>query len=100
MMKKAPDEGDYVLAAKYDDGDPLDHWCIGFYSGLTGGSCSVPRYDVVDGDGKNFRGNGFRRIKKISPERGKWMLRHAKDIEKSGRSVWHFSMCSMTKPIC
>lgn len=88
--------GDYVLATKYNDGDPQDHWCVGFYSGLTNpDKYDPPRYDVVDGEGKNFRGNGFRRIKKITPERGAWMLKHAKDIELYGRSVWHFARCSM-----
>ncbi len=23
--------GDYVLATKYHDGNPQDHWCVGFY---------------------------------------------------------------------
>ena len=91
-----PSVGDYVLATKYGDGDPQDHWCVGFYAGLTNpDKYDPPRYDVVDGEGKNFRGNGFRRIKKITPERGAWMLKHAKDIELSGRSIWHFARCSM-----
>lgn len=89
-------EGDYVLATKYSDGDPRDHWCVGFYAGLTNPEkYDPPRYDVVDGEGKQFRGNGFRRVEKIAPERGAWMLQHAKDIELSGRSVWHFARCSM-----
>jgi len=94
---KYPIVGDYVLATKYSDGDPQDHWCVGFYAGLTNPEkYAPPRYDVVDGEGKNFRGNGFRRIEKITPERGAWMLKHAKDIELSGKSVWHFARCSMS----
>ncbi len=96
LVRPLPAVGDYVLATKYGDGDPQDHWCVGFYAGLTNPEkYDPPRYDVVDGEGKNFRGNGFRRIKKITPERGAWMLKHAKDIELSGRSVWHFARCSM-----
>jgi hypothetical protein len=99
-QQRLPDVGDYVLATKYGDGDPQDHWCVGFYAGLTNPEkYDPPRYDVVDGEGKNFRGNGFRRIKKITLERGAWMLKHAKDIELSGRSVWHFARCSMNPPL-
>lgn len=79
--------GDYVLATKYNDGDAQDHWCVGFYAGLTNPKYDPPRYDVVDNEGKNFRGNGFRRIEKITFERGAWMLKHAKEIELSGISV-------------
>ena len=96
LVRPLPAVGDYVLATKYSDGDPQDHWYVGFYAGLTNPEkYDPPRYDVVDGEGNNFRGNGFRRIKKITPERGAWMLKHAKHIEMSGRSVWHFARCSM-----
>lgn len=87
--------GDYVLATKYSDGDPQDHWVVGFYSGITASHYNPPRFDVVDGGGKLFRGNGFRRVKKISAERGAWLLKHASDIEFSGKSLWHFVRCSM-----
>lgn len=94
---KQPDvaPGDYVLASKYSDGDPLDQWAVGFYAGLTNPSHDPERFDVVDGDGNLFRSNGFRRIKKISSVRGAWMLKHVKEIELSGKSVWYFVRCSM-----
>jgi hypothetical protein len=96
MKPKPLTTGDYVLATKYSDGDPQDHWVIGFYAGLTNsGRYDPPRYDVVNGDGKQFRGNGFRRIKKITPERGRWMLENARIIELSGMSVWCFARCPM-----
>lgn len=79
-------KGDYVLATKWGDGDPRDHWCVGFFAGMT--AHSVPRYEVVDGDGNLFRGNGFRRCKKISAERGEFLLANAKKIEQFDRSVW------------
>jgi hypothetical protein len=82
--------GDYVLATKWQDGDPRDHWCIGFFRKKTEG-----RFMVVDGNGVNFRSNGFRRIQRITPERGKWILDHREEIEWSGRSVWYFARCSM-----
>jgi hypothetical protein len=83
----------YVLATKYSDGDPQDHFCVGFCIGET--SHNPPRYDVVDAEGNLFRGNGFRRIKKISKARGDWIVKNIPNIEKSGRSVWFFSRCPM-----
>lgn len=87
--------GDYVLATRYADGDPQDHWAIGFFDGLTSPRYNPPRYNVVDSEGAQFRGNGFRRIERIDGVRGAWMLKHARDIELSGRSVWHFATCPM-----
>lgn len=78
-MKK----GDYVLATKYSDGDPQDHWYVGMYDREVGG-----RHYVTDGDGNQARGNGFRRAKKISADRGAWLLANAKQIEQSGKSIW------------
>lgn len=95
-MKADPKLGDYVLATKYSDGDPGDHWAIGFYAGLTNPEkYDPPRYDVVDSNGSQFRGNGFRRVRKISKERADWMLKHASEISTSGKSVWHFFRCSI-----
>lgn len=79
--------GDYVLATKYSDGDPQDHWCVGFLHSMlpkAGGD----RFQVVDSDGNQFRGNGFRRVQKIGANEGKWLLEHAAEIEASERSVW------------
>jgi hypothetical protein len=87
--------GDYVLASKYSDGDPQDHWCVGFYKEAYLHCGTDQRHIVVDNAGNPFRANGFRRVKKISKERGAWMLQHAKEIETSGMSVWHFARCSM-----
>ena len=72
--------GDYVLATKYNDGDPKDHWCIGFYNGVLKLGTTT-RYLVIDNDGNQFRANGFRRIKKISGKRGTWILDHKFYIE-------------------
>lgn len=99
-----PKKGDYVLATKWSDGSPGDHWCIGYYD-----RCDAedrppstridPRYYVVDADGKQFRGNGFRRVKKISAERGAFILAHMDEIERSGaggRSLWWWARASMS----
>ena len=55
------------------------------------------RHIVVDQNGQSFRANGFRRVEKISKERGSWMLKNARAIEASGRSVWHFAACEMNQ---
>ena len=68
--------GDYVLATKWDDGDPGDHYCIGFYVGSFG-----YRHLVADSNGALYRYNGFRRIEKVSPEEGTWMVCHFKDFK-------------------
>lgn len=72
--------GDYVLATKYSDGDPGDHWAVGFFAGVTAGRYDPPRYEVVDSNGISFRGNGFRRVKKIKPDVGEFLLRYAEKI--------------------
>ncbi len=85
---KALQKGDYVLATKYADGDPLDQWCIGFYDQaveVTGGSI---RHLVVDSDGAQFRHNGFRRVKKIRGDVGEALLNNIDFIGYGGRSLY------------
>lgn len=83
-------KGDYVLATKYEDGDPCDHFCIGFLKGVLRKGSQI-RYDVVDNDGKLFRGNGFRKVEKITAEEGKEMLSIFPQIsDRSGPSVWSY----------
>jgi len=89
--------GDYVLATKYSDGDPGDHWCVGFYDGLKYGD----RHFVIDNDGKQFRANGFRRVENISDAEGRWLIEHMAEIEatmfrsdendeRTGKSLWEW----------
>jgi hypothetical protein len=85
-------KGDYVLATKWGDGDPQDHWCVGFFSHML----RDDRYIVVDDKGVPFRASGFRRVKRISPRRGKWLLNNAKWIELSNKSVWEWARASMS----
>lgn len=78
-----PAVGDYVLATKYDDGDPGDAWALGFYAGAMQ-NCTPPRHDVVGSDGKSIRGNGFRRVARIRKDVGLWLLTVAsKQLEQS-----------------
>ena len=85
MARSACKPGDYVLATKWHDGDPKDFWYVGFYSGFRN-----ERHLVVDNEGKNSPGNGFRRVDKISARVGRQILKHAKFIELSGFSIWYW----------
>jgi len=68
--------GDYVVATKYSDGDPGDHYCTGFYVGSFS-----DRHLVADSNGGLYRYNGFRRIEKVTPEEGTWMVEHFPDFK-------------------
>lgn len=96
-MSRAVENGDYVLASKYFDGDPQDHWCVGFYKESYMHCGFELRHIVVNGDGLSFRHNGFRRVARISAKRGDWMVRNFGSIELSSRSVWHFARCKMSE---
>ena len=63
--------GDYVLATKYGDGDPGDAWALGWYDGVRD---DKGRHYVKDNDGKQIRGNGFRRVARIRKDVGRWLL--------------------------
>ncbi len=91
-MKMTPKPGDYVLATKYSDGDSQEYWAVGFYAGA---SADGDRHYVVDHRGEMFRASGFGRVKKISQKRGDWILDHARIIEQSSHSMWHYARCKM-----
>ena len=71
-----PRIGEYCLATKWYDGDPGDHWGVGFYAGTENG-----RHYLKDGYGNQIRANGFRRVAPIKPEVGAWLLSIAKQLE-------------------
>lgn len=79
-------KGDYVLATKWRDGDPKDHWVVGFFDGMT--EHSEPRYDIVDNNGILMRGNGFRRVEAITAGEGAHLLKNSHLVEMSGISLW------------
>jgi hypothetical protein len=91
-----PSIGDYVLATKYGDGDPGDHFAVGYYAGRTPLN---DRHLVVHGEGIPFRANGFRRVKKISAGRGSWLVEHFPEIERSSHSVWWWARRSMAAKV-
>lgn len=78
-----PEIGDYVLATKYEDGDPGDNWALGFYSGLMT-EYTPPRHAVRDSNGKSIRANGFRNVARIRKDVGRWLLEvAAPSLERS-----------------
>jgi len=75
----SPPLGAYVLATKYDDGDPGDHWAVGFYAGPH----ATGRHLVMDAHGHLFRATGFRRVAVITPAIGAWLLDAARVLEQA-----------------
>lgn len=55
---------------------------------------------VIDGEGKPFRASGFRRVRRISKERGQWLVDRIALIEDSARAgsrrtVWGWARMPM-----
>ena len=75
--------GDYVFATKYEDGDPADGWAVGFFDGYLLKSGTNSRYLVVDNEGKQFRGNGFRKAEVISPDIGDSLIAKCKEYDSN-----------------
>jgi hypothetical protein len=76
--------GDYVLATKYKDGSPCDHFYVGFFREMLG--C---RYLVEDEKGKLVRANGFRRCERISNRVGHALVAAMQIISSNPwKSVW------------
>lgn len=87
-MSEPVNVGDYVLATKYKDGDPCDHFCIGFVSEIDD-RLGTRRFMVVDDVGKSFRANGFRRAERITGAEGQDLLSIFPMIgDKPGPSLW------------
>lgn len=88
--------GDYVLATKYRDGDPRDHWCVGYYDRpLPNDFCQ--RHIVVDANGNCFRANGFQRVAKISARRGNLIVPRMKTMEWHRFRVWYWFHCPLAE---
>ena len=81
----AAEPGDYVLATKYGDGDPCDHFFVGFVSGYP----HHGRYLCVDNGGNNQRANGFRRVEKLTADEGQQLVEMMPAIgDRRGPSLW------------
>ena len=86
-------KGDYVLATKYSDGDPCDHFCVGFFDGMLKDNYGneTERYIVIDSDGARFRHSGFRRCERISKDVGDTLVSASPFIgDRRGYSLWYW----------
>jgi len=85
-------KGDYVLATKYHDGCPRDHFVVGFYDGRLKdrNGKETDRHMVIDADGRQFRANGFRRCEKISAEIGALIVDAIPLLEMGHASIWYW----------
>lgn len=79
-MSKSPQLRDYVLATKYSDGDPGDHYAVGFLRQIDQRYGDI-RYIVVDNNETPFRANGFRRCESITDAEGRWLIQHFPDFK-------------------
>ena len=85
--------GDYVLATKYADGDPCDHFYVGFFREMLVDRYgkTTDRYLVDDGKGQLARANGFRRCERISQRVGTALCAAMPIIgDVRGKSVWYW----------
>ena len=85
MSKTTVKPGDYVLATKYSDGDPMDQFYVGFVAEVLPNG----RHIVTDANGISQRANGFRRAEKITQAEGAAlcaMIPHISD--QPGPSLW------------
>ena len=91
MTARIPKLGAYVLASKYADGDPRDHFCLGFLSSILhfDSGPDRTRFIVVDNSGVPFRASGFRRAETVSTRTGDILFAIFQIIgDKPGHSVW------------
>jgi hypothetical protein len=79
----APSVGDYVLATKYQDGDPGDPWALGFYAGIN----DRGRHLVKDGTGQLIRAGGYKRVGRVSEAIGRWLLTNADLLERAPSKI-------------
>jgi hypothetical protein len=70
-------QGEYVLGMTGGTGDP---WAVGFYGGKR-----EDEHLVTHSDGRRIQGRTYRKVRRITHERGAWLLANAYDIEQSGR---------------
>lgn len=77
--------GDYVLATKYKDGDPMDPFCVGRVTAIY-----HDRYDVMFWSGDIDVERSYRRVHKITPDEGAELISLFPEIsdQLGGPSLW------------
>ena len=78
-------KGTYVLATKYDDGDPGDAWGVGFYLESFRFGDGPVRHRVIDSEGKYLYGpKGFVKMRHgLRPDVGRWLVDNADVLQRS-----------------
>jgi hypothetical protein len=78
-------QGSYVIATKYDDGDPGDAWGVGYYLESFRFDGGPLRHRVVGNDGKYLYGpKGFVKIRTgLRADVGKWLVENCAMLERS-----------------
>ena len=84
-------KGDYVLATKYSDGDPRDHFVVGYFRDMTWHG----RFNVIDDEGDLFRHNGFRRMERIPKQIGLTLI---KEMDKKDTGSLEVNTYSVALP--
>lgn len=80
------EKGSYVLATKYNDGDPGDAWGVGFYLESFRLQADGPlRHRVIDSSGTYLYGpKGFQRMRSgLHTDVGRWLVEHADALQRS-----------------
>lgn len=79
--------GTYVLATKYNDGDPGDAWGVGYYleSFYFEGEKERMRHRVIGSDGEYLYGpKGFIKVRAgLTPDVGHWLVENCAVLEHS-----------------
>lgn len=77
--------GTYVLATKYDDGDPGDAWGVGYYLESFEHPSGKVRHRVIGDDGSYLYGpKGFVRMRAgLTNDVGRWLVENSAVLERS-----------------
>lgn len=77
--------GTYVLATKYNDGDPGDAWGVGYYLETYSWPGRERRHRVVDSDGNYLYGpKGFVKMRAgLTSDVGSWLVNNSAVLELS-----------------
>ena len=77
-------QGDYVLAAQWDNGMHRNLWSLGFYSHTAWG------YHFLNDVFGSSICTPYRRMQKVTPAQGDWILSNVLEIRKHRVSIWWF----------
>lgn len=86
-LEKPLYKGDYVVATKYNDGDPMDPHCVGFFDEMT----PWGKFRVVDSKGTQYYFGGFKKCERITAKTGAILCQLFKVVsDQRGNSIWYW----------